>query len=260
MGAAKVMKVDMSDDKGIPLEVVLASQMLHPHIVQLFTFARSVPMNESTNSVKDVPQEDAAGTLTLVMEYCNAGSLMAAIHNGEYYNLSSSFERVPDLQAILATAIEIASGLAYMHSKGIVHGDLTAHNILLQSTFGKGRSSKKIAKIADFGLSRALTWASHETLTHGTVSHMAPELLEMGQMSFDGEVYVQCTRLETHSTRDGFETVFHEEAALPPTISTTCLKTEGRHRAQLRLHGVQHFSNAGFCCLFSQLVEFNATQ
>merc|ERR1712130_716865 len=189
MGAAKVMKVDMSDDKGIPLEVVLASQMLHPHIVQLFTFARSVPMNESTNSVKDVPQEDAAGTLTLVMEYCNAGSLMAAIHNGEYYNLSSSFERVPDLQAILATAIEIASGLAYMHCKGIVHGDLTAHNILLQSTFGKGRSSKKIAKIADFGLSRALTASSHETLTHGTVSHMAPELLEMGQMSKASDIY-----------------------------------------------------------------------
>jgi len=72
---------------------------------------------------------------------------MAAICNGEYYNLSSKFERVPNLQAILSTAIEIASALEYMHSKEIVHGDLTAHNVLLQAASGKGRCFKKTAKV-----------------------------------------------------------------------------------------------------------------
>jgi len=38
-------------------------------------------------------------------------------------------------------------------------------------------------QIADFGLSRALIAAKHETLPHGTVTHMAPEMLEEGQMS-----------------------------------------------------------------------------
>jgi len=44
-------------------------------------------------------------------------------------------------------------------------------------------------QIADFGLSRALIAAKHETLPHGTVTHMAPEMLEEGQMSKASDIY-----------------------------------------------------------------------
>jgi tRNA A-37 threonylcarbamoyl transferase component Bud32 len=35
------------------------------------------------------------------------------------------------LLAVLATAAEIASGMALLHSNGIIHGDLSAFNVML---------------------------------------------------------------------------------------------------------------------------------
>ena len=39
----------------------------------------------------------------------------------------------PRMEAILRTALEVAEGMGYLHARGIVHGDLTGANILLQS-------------------------------------------------------------------------------------------------------------------------------
>jgi len=36
-----------------------------------------------------------------------------------------------NLAAVLATAAEIASGMAHLHRHGVVHGDLSAYNVLL---------------------------------------------------------------------------------------------------------------------------------
>ena len=38
----------------------------------------------------------------------------------------------PRMEAILRTALEVAEGMGYLHARGIVHGDLTGANILLQ--------------------------------------------------------------------------------------------------------------------------------
>jgi len=51
--AAKVVELDGNlGEKDIPLEVVMSSQMFHPHVVQLFTFIRSVEATEATSSTK----------------------------------------------------------------------------------------------------------------------------------------------------------------------------------------------------------------
>ena len=67
-------------------------------------------------------------TLTLLMlTWPVAGTLWAALQQGRYHDASG----VPRLHAILATAIEVAEGVAYMHSHRVVHRDLTSGNILL---------------------------------------------------------------------------------------------------------------------------------
>lgn len=63
--------------------------------------------------------------LTLIWRI--AGMLWAALQQGRYHDASG----VPKLHAILATAIEVAEGVAYMHSHRVVHRDLTSGNILL---------------------------------------------------------------------------------------------------------------------------------
>ncbi len=38
---------------------------------------------------------------------------------------------LPDMGKLLACAVEVASALAYLHARGILHGDLTCNNVLL---------------------------------------------------------------------------------------------------------------------------------
>jgi serine/threonine protein kinase len=53
--------------------------------------------------------------------------------------------------------LEIASGMAYVHSQGVIHRDLKPENVLL--------TSKNAVKIADFGLAR-FDPVADSTMTH----------------------------------------------------------------------------------------------
>lgn len=49
---------------------------------------------------------------------------------------------------LVCWSFQVARGMAYLASRGVLHGDLAARNILL--------CSDKVVKISDFGLSRSL--------------------------------------------------------------------------------------------------------
>lgn len=68
----------------------------------------------------------------LVLEFCNRGCVTGAVSKGWFMKQGSRYE--PDLKVILPTAREIASALSYLHSKNILHGDLTGSNVLLTVT------------------------------------------------------------------------------------------------------------------------------
>jgi hypothetical protein len=129
--------------------------------------------------------EDVGGwSVWIVQELADRGCLSAAIARGM---LREGHDRrgPPDMSAILASAREIARGMRYMHSMGIIHGDLSSNNIMLMS---EDNARGFCAKISDFGLSR-LEGGSMKTQTVGTVSHVAPELLIEGMMSKSADVF-----------------------------------------------------------------------
>eukprot|EP01063_Lacrimia_lanifica_P019518 TRINITY_DN2688_c0_g1_i2.p1 TRINITY_DN2688_c0_g1~~TRINITY_DN2688_c0_g1_i2.p1 ORF type:complete len:1290 (+),score=319.49 TRINITY_DN2688_c0_g1_i2:59-3871(+) len=104
-----------------------------------------------------------AGDLLLITEYCAEGSLLDALRD----------RTAPYPGECLADVLLcIATGLAYLHSQGVVHGDVGARNVLL--------ASARRAKLADIGLAVpdggrlpwvAVPWASPELLqTNGVAS------------------------------------------------------------------------------------------
>lgn len=76
----------------------------------------------------------------------------------------------------LQVAIDIARGLAYIHERNIVHGDLSSSNIMLR--FTPRAESCFQAKVCDFGLSRFLEDSqSHiSDARQGTPFYIAPEV------------------------------------------------------------------------------------
>ena len=60
--------------------------------------------------------------------------LQDGIDRGWFRTNRSAINGLPDLTPILATAREIASGMAHLHSLNILHGDLTSLNVLLTSS------------------------------------------------------------------------------------------------------------------------------
>ncbi len=124
--------------------------------------------------------EKLNSTYALVMEYVPNGTLFALLQ-------TQSKDKLPwDL--FYQLAIDIANGIALLHSKDILHRDLRSHNILLTIFDGRLR-----AKLSDFGLSTVKNSArSSSTRMEGTGTRawMAPELHKPnGQSSPASDVY-----------------------------------------------------------------------
>ncbi len=104
-------------------EAKLAVKLSHTNVVQVFDFGRF------------------AGSLFIAMEYVDGLDLAAMLRR-----FKERHERVP-LPAAFQIAIELARGLDFAHTHGVVHRDVSPSNILL--------SKAGEVKIADFGIAVA---------------------------------------------------------------------------------------------------------
>ncbi|HKY49668.1 MAG TPA: serine/threonine-protein kinase [Candidatus Limnocylindria bacterium] len=129
------------------------AQLSHANIVSVF----------DVGEVQDQPY--------IVMEYVPGGSLKARI------------ERTGPLKAGEAArfAIEIANGLAFAHSKGIIHADLKPSNILFDSN--------DHAKIADFGIARTPREDAATPELFATAMYVAPERVEGKHATVQSDIY-----------------------------------------------------------------------
>eukprot|EP00727_Mastigamoeba_balamuthi_P004347 m51a1_g13910 putative serine-threonine protein (1906) ;mRNA; r:772429-786691 len=116
----------------------------------------------------------------LVSEYVQYGSLSAVVRD---YELSGKF--------CLHVACDIAEGMKFLHTSGILHRDLKLDNILVVAL---DVGCSVVCKIADFGTSRTVAGKNASlsmTVDIGTPMYMAPETFSVssGQYSTACDVY-----------------------------------------------------------------------
>ena len=138
-------------------EAILLSGFDHPNIVKIFAFKPNPP--------------------TIIMEYCAKGSLRQI--------LDKNIELPLKYKIFLLRSI--CSGLAYVHSKGIVHGDLKCDNILLsdEKQVKIGDYLFPIPKLADFGLGQF----GDNQIIGGTPGFIAPEILKGSGLNFKTDIF-----------------------------------------------------------------------
>ncbi|MBA3871856.1 MAG: serine/threonine protein kinase [Anaerolineae bacterium] len=145
--AVKVIRTDLTEDAAFTerfaREARTIASLSHLHILKVFDYGQ---------------QE---GIAYLVMELLEGGSLSTLIQKNGALAL-------PTAARILK---QIAGALDYAHDKGIIHRDLKADNVLLDTA--------ENAYLTDFGIARLLNDTSKMTQTGtimGTPAYMAPEL------------------------------------------------------------------------------------
>ncbi|BDA44193.1 probable serine/threonine-protein kinase STY13 at C-terminar half [Coccomyxa sp. Obi] len=203
---------------GVPIEADVSAHLAHPNLVRTIDTATAYreplqkldwevkqdaaadgtnpasqqsskaesPTTSPTKSPAKSQSDDGPIEETwLLLEYCDQGSFVDAVVGGWFRVLPDG---PPNLTLVLCTAGEIASGMAHLHSRGIVHGDLSSGNVLLTSCTSNPHGF--CAKVSDFGLARDMEVVSRvETKTTGTVTHMPPEVLSHGIISKAADVF-----------------------------------------------------------------------
>lgn len=101
----------------------------------------------------------------IVTELVTGGELLDRVMDKGYYTESDA--------AVLLK--QILSGVAYLHSRGIVHRDLKLENLIMSDA-----SENAVVKIADFGLSKYFINGSTLQTMCGSPQYVAPEVLDVG--------------------------------------------------------------------------------
>jgi serine/threonine protein kinase len=104
-------------------EAAIASNMTHRNVVA--TYSHDLRNITAPNSVG---AEQCIFKFYLLQEYCNGGSLGDAISDGLF---GASKTRL-HWRRCLSILFDIATGMAYIHSMRICHGDLNPANVLLK--------------------------------------------------------------------------------------------------------------------------------
>ncbi|KAF5375200.1 hypothetical protein D9758_000355 [Tetrapyrgos nigripes] len=106
--------------------------------------------------------EEGPDNLCIFMEYVSGGTIRSCLdtHGAFQDEITRSFTK------------QILDGLQYLHSRGVIHRDLKADNILVESD--------GTCKISDFGISKQAQEIEARAFTgmKGTVYWMAPEVVE----------------------------------------------------------------------------------
>ncbi len=148
------MTADPEAKERFEREAQAAASLNHPNIITVYEIG------------------EHEGQVFIAMEYVEGQTLKDLISGNlspiTHHPLPLTHHPLPITQ-VIDIALQIASGLAAAHAKGIVHRDIKPQNILIDKN--------NHVKILDFGLAKlkGVSALTKESLTLGTVHYMSPE-------------------------------------------------------------------------------------
>ncbi|XP_051133950.1 serine/threonine/tyrosine-protein kinase HT1-like isoform X2 [Andrographis paniculata] len=162
--AVKIIRIPDDDENGslgvrlekqFTREVTLLSRLHHQNVIKFVGACRKPPV------------------FCIVTEYLSEGSLRTHFHKHKH-------ESFP-IKTVISMALDIARGMEYIHSQGVIHSDLKPENILLTGEFR--------LKVADFGIACEEAFCDLMADDRGTYRWMAPEMIKRKQYGRKVDVY-----------------------------------------------------------------------
>ncbi|KAK8613557.1 hypothetical protein V6N13_101316 [Hibiscus sabdariffa] len=194
-------------DLGIDVAVKRVSKASRQGVKEYASEVKIISRLRHKNLVKLIGWCHERSELILVYEFMANGSLDSHLFKGK--SLLTWDVRFKIVQGL-------ASALIYLHEEGdhcVLHRDIKASNIMLDSSFN--------AKLGDFGLARLVDHAkgSQTTILAGTFGYMAPECLRSTKATKESDVYsFGVVMLEIACGRRSIEAKYEDSSqSLPST-------------------------------------------
>ncbi|KAK2491725.1 hypothetical protein MC885_006529 [Smutsia gigantea] len=165
--AIKKVNKDKAGSSAVKLleqEVNILKSVKHEHIIHL-------------EQVFETPKK-----MYLVMELCEDGELKEILDRKEHFSENETRWIIQSL----------ASAIAYLHNKDIVHRDLKLENIMVKSSFTDANNEMNLnIKVTDFGLAVKKQGRSEAMMqtTCGTPIYMAPEVINAHDYSQQCDIW-----------------------------------------------------------------------
>ncbi|SPT52451.1 Serine/threonine-protein kinase PrkC [Actinomyces bovis] len=162
------------------LDRLVALKVMHAHLAESSDFvsrfrreARAAARLSNPGVVAVFDQGSLDGVAYLVMEYVEGPTLRNLVTAGPL-----------SVSEALELTIQVLRPLGAAHRAGLVHRDIKPENVLLPA-------DGSVAKVADFGLARAVTETTQTTTGNvlGTAAYLAPELITSGDSSPRADVF-----------------------------------------------------------------------